>query len=81
AAGNPGGGFAEIKGVVRNEAGNPIADATVAIFRAGTSILVKQVQSSYDGSYLARVAPGIYTVLAVAEGYNPASVSDVEVLR
>ncbi|MCV4821093.1 hypothetical protein OFM15_33960, partial [Escherichia coli] len=27
AAGNPGGGFAEIKGVVRNEAGNPIADA------------------------------------------------------
>lgn len=76
-----GGPLAEIKGVVRNEAGNPIANATIAIFRAGTSILVKQVQSAYDGSYLARVAPGVYTVLAVAEGYNPVSVSDVEVLR
>lgn len=78
---NAGGGLGQIRGVVRNEAGNPIADATVAIFRAGTSVLVKQVQSSLDGSYLARVGPGIYTVLAVAEGYNPAAVSDVEVLR
>ncbi|MER3429632.1 MAG: hypothetical protein C4324_01065 [Blastocatellia bacterium] len=76
-----GGPLAEIQGVVRNEAGYPIANATIAIFRAGTSVLVKQVQSAYDGSYLARVAPGVYTVLAVAEGYNPASVSDVEVLR
>ena len=76
-----GSGLAVIKGVVRDDGGSPIADATVAIFRAGTSTLLKQVQSATDGSFLARVAPGTYTVLAVAQGFNPVTVSDVEVLR
>ena len=33
--------LAVIKGIVRDEAGNTIADATVAIFRVGTSTLLK----------------------------------------
>lgn len=74
-------GLAVIKGVVRSDGGNPIADATVAIFRAGTSTLLKQVQSASDGSFLARINPGKYTVLAVAQGYNPVTLSEVEVLR
>lgn len=74
-------GLAVIKGVVRDDVGGPIADATVAIFRAGTSTLLKQVQSAADGSFLARIAPGTYTVLAVAQGFNPVTLSDVEVLR
>ncbi len=68
-----------IKGVVRDDAGNTIADATVAIFRLGTSKLLKQVRSASDGSFLAKILPGTYTVLAVAQGFNPITLSTVEV--
>jgi hypothetical protein len=70
-----------IKGIVRDDAGNPIADATVAIFRAGTSKLLKQVRSAANGSFLAKILPGTYTVLAVAQGFNPVTLSQVEVNR
>ncbi len=68
-----------IKGVVRDQEGNPIANATVAIFRA--SKLLKQVRSSTNGSFFAKIFPGTYTVLAVAQGFNPVTLSDVEVNR
>lgn len=73
--------LAVIKGIVRDSAGNPIADATVAIFRVGTSKLLKQVRSAANGSFLAKILPGTYTVLAVAQGFNPVTVSQVEVNR
>ncbi len=74
-------GLGTIKGVVRDAGGNPIADATVAIFRTGTSKLLKQVNSSRNGSFLARILPGTYTVLAVAQGFNPVTLLGVEVPR
>lgn len=70
-----------IKGIVRDEAGSPIAEATVAIFRVGTSKLLKQVSSANDGSFLAKILPGTYTVLAVAQGFNPVTLATVEVGR
>ncbi len=70
-----------IKGIVRDEAGNPIGGATVAVFRLGTSKLLKQVSSATDGSFLARILPGTYTILAVAQGFNPVTVAEVEVNR
>lgn len=70
-----------IKGIVRDEAGNPIADAYVSIFRVGTSELLKKVRSAANGSFLAKVLPGTYWVLAVAEGFNPVTLSEVEVNR
>ncbi|MFN0279505.1 MAG: carboxypeptidase regulatory-like domain-containing protein [Pyrinomonadaceae bacterium] len=70
-----------IKGVVRDDSGSPIGDATVAIFRAGTSKLLKQVSSSSNGSFVAKIMPGTYTVLAVAQGFNPTYLFDVEVAR
>jgi len=70
-----------IKGIVRDEAGNTIADAYVSIFRVGTSKLLKQVRSAADGSFLAKVMPGTYTVLAVAQGFNAVTLSAVEVNR
>ncbi len=75
------GNLGVIKGVVRDNGGNPIADATVAIFRAGTAKLLKQVRSSSDGSFLAKIIPGTYTILAVAQGFNSITVSDVEINR
>ncbi len=70
-----------IKGVVRDDGGSPIADATVAIFRAGTTKLLKQVRSSSDGSFLAKILPGTYTILAVAQGFNATTIAQVEVNR
>lgn len=73
------GNLGVIKGVVRDEGGKPIADAFVAVFRLGTSKLLKQVRSATDGSFLTRIIPGTYTVLAVAQGYNPITLSTVQV--
>ena len=70
-----------IRGIVRDESGGPIAEATVAIFRAGTSTLLKQVTSASDGHFLAKIMPGTYTVLAVAQGFNPVTLFGVEVAR
>jgi hypothetical protein len=72
-------GLGIIRGFVRDNGGNPIADATVAIFRAGTSKLLKQVSSAADGRFIAKIIPGKYSVLAVAQGFNPVTLSDVEV--
>ncbi|HEX3101281.1 MAG TPA: carboxypeptidase-like regulatory domain-containing protein [Pyrinomonadaceae bacterium] len=77
----PSGNLGVIRGVVRDEGGSPIGDAIVAIFRAGTSKLLKQVSSSSDGSFLAKVMPGTYTVLAVAQGFNPVTLLGVEIGR
>ena len=70
-----------ISGVVRDETGNAIAGATVAIFRVGTSRLLKQVRSATDGSFLAKILPGTYTILAVAQGFNPVTLPAVQVER
>ena len=68
-----------IKGIVRDDGGSPIADASVAIFRAGTSTLLKQVSSAKDGSFIAKILPGTYTVLAVAQGFNPVTLFSVQI--
>ena len=81
AAAENSGNLGVIKGMVLDHSGSPIADATVAIFRAGTSKLLKQVRSASDGSFLARILPGTYTVLAVAEGFNPVTLAAIEVSR
>lgn len=68
-----------IRGIVRDDGGSPIADASVAIFRAGTSTLLKQVTSNRDGSFIAKILPGTYTVLAVAHGFNPVTLFSVQI--
>jgi len=75
------GNMGTIKGIVRDQTGTPIADAAVGIFRNGTTTLLKQVSSAGDGSFLARVVPGTYTVLAVAQGFNPVRLLGVEIGR
>jgi hypothetical protein len=74
-------GLGVIKGIVRDDGGSPIADASVAIFHNGTTKLLKQVASGRDGSFLAKIVPGTYTVLAVAQGFNPSYIFGVDVGR
>jgi hypothetical protein len=73
--------YGVIKGVVRDQQGNPIKDAIVAVFHLGTSKVLKQVRSSANGSFWTRIIPGRYTILAVAEGFNAETVQDVSVNR
>ena len=68
-----------IKGVVRDKSGKPIAKAQV-LFSRGKRIL-KQVTSSSKGVFFAKLFPGTYKILAVAEGFNPVTYSKVEVNR
>lgn len=68
-----------IKGIVRDDRGKPISDAIVAVFHLGTSKILKQVRSSDDGSFLAKILPGKYTILAVAQGFNPTTLSEVQI--
>lgn len=75
------GALGVIKGVVRDESGNPIANAYVSIFKVGTSQLLKQVRSAANGSFLTKVLPGTYKILAVAQGFNPITYAAVEVNR
>ena len=75
------GNLGVIKGIVRDDGGSPISDASVAIFRTGTSKLLKQVTSASDGSFLAKILPGTYTILAVAQGFNPTYLFGVDVGR
>ncbi|MFT3743490.1 MAG: carboxypeptidase-like regulatory domain-containing protein [Pyrinomonadaceae bacterium] len=70
-----------VKGFVRDDSGSPIAEAAVAIFHSGTTKLLKQVVAGRDGSFLAKVVPGTYTVLAVAQGFNPSYIFGVDVGR
>jgi len=71
--------LATIRGVVKDEFGSPIADATVAIFKLGTNKLLKQVDTATNGSYSLKLWPGTYTILAVAEGFNPTTLDSVKV--
>lgn len=75
------GNLGVIKGVVRDETGSPISNAYVSIFRVGTDKLLKQVRSAADGSFLTKIIPGTYTILAVAQGFNPVTLSEVSVNR
>lgn len=73
------GKYGVIKGVVRDKKGKPISKATVAIFRVGTSKLLKQVSASKSGRFFAKIIPGTYSVLAVAQGFNPVTLKKVRV--
>ena len=75
------GRFGVIKGVVRDNAGKPISRATVSVFRLGTSKLLKQVTASSKGRFFAKLVPGTYTILAVAQGFNAVTLKKVKVNR
>lgn len=68
-----------VTGSVRDSRGNPLAGALVTLLRDGADEIVRQTKSAADGSFAARVAPGRYLLRAVAEGFNSATFSAVQV--
>ncbi|MFV0387804.1 MAG: carboxypeptidase regulatory-like domain-containing protein [Pyrinomonadaceae bacterium] len=73
--------FGIIKGAVSDIQGKPIANATVSVFRVGTAKLLKQVSAGKDGKFFAKIVPGTYTILAIAQGFNPITLKQVKVNR
>ncbi|HYG79743.1 MAG TPA: carboxypeptidase-like regulatory domain-containing protein [Pyrinomonadaceae bacterium] len=65
-----GGRIATVSGSVLDSKGNPIAGAVVSVIKDGADIVVKQVKSAADGSFVAKIMPGRYSLRAVAAGFN-----------
>jgi len=78
--GNGGGSaVATVNGVVRDNKGNPLAGVVIALLKEGANEIVKQTRSASDGSFVAKILPGRYSLRAEAEGFNPASFPAVQI--
>jgi hypothetical protein len=79
ASGGAGRSFGTITGSVRDSQGNPLAGAVISLLKEGASAVVKETRSAADGSFHARIAPGLYNVRAIAAGFNEALFNSVQV--
>ncbi len=79
--GNNGPALGTITGTVRDNKGNPLAGAVIALLREGASEIIKQTRSAPDGSFTAKILPGRYSLRAEATGFNPASFPAVQIRR
>jgi hypothetical protein len=68
-----------VTGIVVDNKGNPVAGAVVSLLRDGAKEVVKQTRTATDGSFSAKINPGRYSVQAIAEGFNAALFSAVEI--
>ncbi len=68
-----------VSGSVRDNKGNPIAGAIVSLLKDGAEEVIKQVKSAADGTFIARIAPGRYSLRAVAAGFNAVLFDAVQV--
>ncbi len=64
------GRVATVSGSVLDSKGKPIAGAVVSVIKGGADEVIKQVKSAADGSFIAKIAPGRYSLRAVAAGFN-----------
>jgi hypothetical protein len=68
--------LALISGTVKDDAGKPLAGAVVALFTAqpGQTLggsLLKNLTTDAEGRFRVSIAPGMYKLRAVAEGFRP----------
>ncbi|HEX8141632.1 MAG TPA: TonB-dependent receptor [Pyrinomonadaceae bacterium] len=68
-----------VTGTVVDNKGNPVAGAIVSLLRDGAKEAVKQTRTAMDGTFSAKISPGRYSVQAIAEGFNAALFSAVEI--
>ena len=79
AYGSGGSTVATVNGVVRDNKGNPLAGVMIALLKEGASEVVKQTRSAADGSFVAKIVPGRYSLRAEAAGFTPASFPAVQI--
>lgn len=73
--------LATISGSVRDNKGNPLVGAVVSLLKENAGEVIKQVLSGHDGSFTARVTPGLYALRATAAGFGEVLFSAVQVRR
>jgi hypothetical protein len=73
------GRIATVSGSVRDNKGNPIAGAIVSLIRDGAGEVIKQVKSAGDGTFIAKIAPGRYSLKAMADGFSAVLFDSVQV--
>ncbi|HET6671698.1 MAG TPA: TonB-dependent receptor [Pyrinomonadaceae bacterium] len=73
------GSLATITGSVKDDKGNPLAGALVSLLKDGANIVIKETRTSNDGRFMAKIAPGLYSIRAIAEGFNAVAFASVEV--
>ena len=71
--------LATVNGIVRDNKGNPLAGVVIALLKEGANEIVKQTRSASDGSFVAKILPGRYSLRAEADGFNPASFPAVQI--
>ncbi|HEY0380404.1 MAG TPA: TonB-dependent receptor [Pyrinomonadaceae bacterium] len=74
-----GGRIATVSGSVIDSQGNPIAGAVVSVIKDGADIVIKEVKSAADGSFVARIMPGRYSLRAVAAGFSAVLFNAIQV--
>ena len=74
-----GGRIATVSGSVRDSKGQPIAGAIISLVRIGAEEVIKQVKSAADGSFIAKIAPGRYSLRAIADGFGAVLFDSVQV--
>ncbi len=73
------GSLATITGSVKDDKGNPLAGALVSLLKDGANVVIKETKTSNDGRFVAKIAPGRYSIRAIAEGFNAVAFASVEV--
>lgn len=73
------GRIATVSGSVRDSKGNPIAGAIISLIKDGADEIIKQVKSAADGSFIAKIAPGRYSLRAIADGFSAVLFDSVQV--
>jgi hypothetical protein len=73
------GSLATITGSVKDEKGNPLAGAIVSLLKDGANVVIKEIKTSADGRFTAKIAPGRYSIRAIADGFNAVAFASVEV--
>lgn len=73
------GALATITGSVKDDKGNPLAGALVSLLKDGANVVIKETRTSNDGRFMAKIAPGRYSIRAIAEGFNAVAFASVEV--
>jgi Carboxypeptidase regulatory-like domain len=73
------GSLATITGSVKDDKGNPLAGAIVSLLKDGANVVIKETRTSNDGRFTAKIAPGRYSIRAIAEGFTAVAFASVEV--
>ena len=71
--------LATITGSVKDDKGKPLAGAIVSLLKDGANVVIKETKTGSDGRFIAKIAPGRYSIRAIAEGFNAVAFASVEV--